>query len=478
MAKLLFTTLPTNDLGLLARSLPIARELAGRGHEVVFSSPAPAPARLIAEAGLRNASPRHALLDLARTGLGARRLARFLLARGYRERHHSLFGFLRELVPALPWRSAGRSDVTWNMDHAAARMGMLNEGFVRAMVGALRDLIKVEAPDLVVDFWNPLAVLAARSLGLPVVTVIQADAHPASAGFVWWKTPPPNLPTAVPVVNRVLATHGLPAIDSLAELCLGDRTLVVGTPETDPLPRGIDVTYIGPALWQPEDAGLPGWSTELARDRPVVWVYSGNPRYGASDGALDSEVILHATVAALGGTATQVVLSTGHHPLPAGMPALPPNFRFAPYVPGLAMAARSDALIHHGGYGSCQTGLMTGKPAVILPTYSERESNARRIASLGAGLLVEVATRGRNKSVNIEALRDAVRRVLDEPQFAARARALGDRLRAYGGPAYAATIIEGACPRRHRTSTVRVVKSLVQASPPAPSGSSSVERSR
>jgi len=48
------------------------------------------------------------------------------------------------------------------------------------------------------------------------------------------------------------------------------------------------------------------------------------------------------------------------------------------------MAERSDLLIHHGGYGSCQTGLVTGTPAVIIPTYAERESNARRIAALGA----------------------------------------------------------------------------------------------
>ncbi len=49
MTRLLFTTLPTDDLGLLTRSLPIARELAEHGHQVVFCSPAKAPSRLIAE---------------------------------------------------------------------------------------------------------------------------------------------------------------------------------------------------------------------------------------------------------------------------------------------------------------------------------------------------------------------------------------------------------------------------------------------
>jgi UDP:flavonoid glycosyltransferase YjiC (YdhE family) len=158
------------------------------------------------------------------------------------------------------------------------------------------------------------------------------------------------------------------------------------------------------------------------------------------------------------------------------MSPLPANVRFVPYVPGLAMAARSDALIHHGGYGSCQTGLVTGKPAVILPTYSEREK--QRAPDRGARR--RPPRRGRDPRqgqvvVDVEALRHAVRRSLDEPSFAARARELGDRLRGYGGPAYAATIIEGVCPRRQRTSTVRVVKSLVQASPPAPSGSNSVD---
>jgi len=46
---------------------------------------------------------------------------------------------------------------------------------------------------------------------------------------------------------------------------------------------------------------------------------------------------------------------------------------------------RKVLLIHHGGYGSCQTGLFTGTPTLAIPTFSERESNARRIAAVGAG---------------------------------------------------------------------------------------------
>ncbi len=121
---------------------------------------------------------------------------------------------------------------------------------------------------------------------------------------------------------------------------------------------------------------------------------------------------------------------------------MPANFRHAAYVPGLVMAERSDVLIHHGGYGSCQTGLYAGKPAVIIPTYSERESNARRIAALGAGAIVPVERVAGKKHVRAADVRAAVTRVLTDPSFEASARRMGERLRTYGGAEHAAHLIE------------------------------------
>jgi len=45
--RFLFTSLPTDDLGLLTRSLPIAKALSDRGHSIVFSNPARAPGKLL-----------------------------------------------------------------------------------------------------------------------------------------------------------------------------------------------------------------------------------------------------------------------------------------------------------------------------------------------------------------------------------------------------------------------------------------------
>ena len=80
--RILVTALPTNDLGLLARGLPVAVELRERGHEVVFASPAAAPRRVVDEAGFRNEVPRHALYALIDVDPSVGGLLRFLLARG------------------------------------------------------------------------------------------------------------------------------------------------------------------------------------------------------------------------------------------------------------------------------------------------------------------------------------------------------------------------------------------------------------
>lgn len=442
MTRFLFTTLPTDDLGLLARSLPIANELTARGHAVTFCSPAPAPRRVIAEAGFANLIPRHPIFDLIASDPSTRGLIALVVSGRWRQRYGSLRAFLGALLPALPRRAAPPTADVWNMDHAGALMGLMSEGFVRASCEGLREAMVESGAEVVVDFWNPMAVIAARSLGLPVVTVIQGDAHPASAGFIWWRPRPANIPTPAPVVSRVLEGYGLPPVARLADLSVGDLTLVTGMPATDPLPAAADVTYVGALLWQRAEATLPEHIEALSRDRPLVWVYSGNPRYASSGDALDSMVVLHACVAALRDEAVNVVLTTGHHRLPEEIGSLPGNFHFEPYLPGLVMAERSDLLVHHGGYGSCQTGLVAGRPAAIVPTYAERESNARRIAALGAGLVVPVERVAGKKQVRAGDLRAAVRRALADPGYAERARRAGDELRRYGGAGYAADCIE------------------------------------
>ncbi|MEJ2544431.1 MAG: glycosyltransferase, partial [Calditrichaceae bacterium] len=378
MNKFLFTTLMSNDLGLLTRSLPIARELQDRGHQVAFCNPAKAPSKLISDAGFENMRPKWPIYYVISGDMGAG------ISRLFRSGH--MKQNLGILFSAMKHMKRYSTAEFWNLDHFMWYMGMWNENFLRADVNDLMELISEYNPDAVVDFWNVSACIAAKACHKPLITVIQADMHSRSRGFIWWKEHPPELPTPVPGINIILDELQLKPISKTGELLNGDITLVVGMPETDPLPETSDVTYIGPVLWQKSDTMLPKWVAGLKAMKPVIWLYPGNPQYAPGTRmSADSAVVTMACIEALKNKDLQVVLSTGHHSLPKEALPLPVNFHHTSFVPGLAMAESCDLMIHHGGYGSCQTGLYTGTPALIIPTYSERESNARRIANVGAG---------------------------------------------------------------------------------------------
>jgi len=333
----------------------------------------------------------------------------------------------------------------WNIDHYMYIMGLCNEEYIRAVVKTLSKMIAKHNPDAIVNFWNPFMNIAARINNIPLISVIQADTHPQSKGFIWWKDPPEDLPTPVPEINTILAENKLPTIHSTGNLSLGDLTLVLGIKEIDPLPVSANITYIGPMLLQDLNEKLPVWADELRNDQPLIWIYPGKLRYlRGHNSPFDGMVILQSCIKALKNKAVQIILSTGNQTLPQEVLPLPSNFRHTAFVPGLAMAKRSDLIIHHGGYGSSQTGLYAGTPAVIIPTFSERESNARRIAEAGAGDVVIPITNesGKLKTINIDELSTKIEQIISTPSFRENANKISDKMKRYGGASYVANLIE------------------------------------
>ena len=406
MSKFLFTMMPANDLGLPTRLIPIAKVLADRGHEVAVFNPAPAPSKLIDDAGLKNLPTPN--------------------------------GF----APPPNFDPVCLSKA-WDVDEMYGSL-FGDEEYVRTATSLHVDLIHNFHPDVVVDSFGLLTCLAARVCKVPLASVLQGNFHPASDGFIWWKGErPAGLPNAASAINKVAVENGLTPVARCVDLIAGDLSLIVGTPETDPVAGSAEITHIGPIVWQRGDATLPDWVADLSREKPVVWVYSGNPRYGSGPTALDSIVVIRAAIAALADSPVHVVLTTGYQELPAEFGELPSNFHHAAYVPGIAMAQRSDLMIHHGGHSSVMTGLSAGTPAVIIPTITERESNARRVVAVGAGEIVLPAdTPNGEKQIDLNDFSAQVHRVLSVPKYRASASRVAESMHQFGGVAEAANRIE------------------------------------
>jgi UDP:flavonoid glycosyltransferase YjiC (YdhE family) len=68
---------------------------------------------------------------------------------------------------------------------------------------------------------------------------------------------------------------------------------------------------------------------------------------------------------------------------------LPPSIRHFPYVSLQRLAPRGAALVHHGGIGTAAQALRAGIPQLVRPVFYDQPDNARRIAALGVGQLVQ-----------------------------------------------------------------------------------------
>ncbi len=82
----------------------------------------------------------------------------------------------------------------------------------------------------------------------------------------------------------------------------------------------------------------------------------------------------------------------------------------------------------------------------MIPTFSERESNARRVVIIGAGeIILPTEGTGREKSIDIDKLRLKIRKILADPSYTINAQKARDKLRAFGGAMNAADQIADFC---------------------------------
>ena len=145
---------------------------------------------------------------------------------------------------------------------------------------------------------------------------------------------------------------------------------------------------------------------------------------------------------AFAGEPIQVVLSIGTNvPLEAvGVP--PANVIVRTEVPQLAILQRARAFVTHGGMNSVSESLSFGVPMLVIPQMGEQATVGRRVEELGAGLYLA------KEAVTATRLRELVRRLLAEPEFATGADAMRRSFAKAGGVTRAAEAIRAFTARR------------------------------
>lgn len=182
-------------------------------------------------------------------------------------------------------------------------------------------------------------------------------------------------------------------------------------------------TFVGPAL--SARAHQEEWPRP---DRPVLLVSLGSA-YSAPP------AFYRACLDAFADLDRDVVVKLGPAVEPDAVGAVPRNASVHRWVPQLSVLAHASAFVTHAGMGGCSEGLWHGVPMVAVPQAVDQFGNADRLVELGVA-------RRLDSDATAEALRAAVDLLERDPDVAVRCAALRAELRAAGGAAGAADVIE------------------------------------
>jgi UDP:flavonoid glycosyltransferase YjiC (YdhE family) len=220
-------------------------------------------------------------------------------------------------------------------------------------------------------------------------------------------------------LNATLASLGfgpLPMPLFSSSVMLADAYLQMSVPSFEfPCRRPPNVHFVGTPAIVPNQAPLPSWAKDVDGPRKVVLVTQGTVANH------DFGLLVRPTLDALADDRdVLVVVTTGGRPIVSIPGTIPPNARVARYLPFEWALAKASVFVTNGGYGSVTQALSYGLPIVGAGLTQDKADVNARIAWSGAG--IDLVT---NKPTP-QALREAVRTVLDQPNYRVRAQAMAD----------------------------------------------------
>jgi UDP:flavonoid glycosyltransferase YjiC (YdhE family) len=263
------------------------------------------------------------------------------------------------------------------------RFGYADPKALFGLVGAWRELMRLTGARLILADHSPTALLAARTLSIPVMQYSFGFTVPPK------RDPLPNMRPWVAVadrtlreldraalasINAVLARFGCDTLPTLASLFdVAEETLVT-FPELDHYPDRGPARYWGSL--PSAGAGRPAQWPDAGGARCFAYLRPESPHHEAALAAMRS-LEISALVFAPGLPSATVERFAS------------PRLRFLDQPADMEQMVReADVAITYASLATTTAFLLGGKPLLMLPGHLEQFLVARRVEEMGAGRLV------------------------------------------------------------------------------------------
>jgi UDP:flavonoid glycosyltransferase YjiC (YdhE family) len=227
-------------------------------------------------------------------------------------------------------------------------------------------------------------------------------------------------------LNGARRRVGLPPLEHIHGGISRRLALVATFPQLEyPRPFEPWLRVTGPLLWEQPfgDVELPPGDAPLVLVAPST---SQDPEHR----------LLRASLQGLAGEHVRVLATTNRRD-PERPLRVPDNARLVDWVSYARTMPRCAAVICHAGHGTVARALTCGVPVLACPHAGDMAENAARLRWAGLGVSLP------RRFQTARGVRLALRRLLADPGYAERARAVADWTRSHDGAAAAADAIEG-----------------------------------
>lgn len=366
-------------------------------------------------------------------------VVRELAARGHEVLYYSYEPF-RQVIEA-----AGASFVACDSFDAerkltrqeAARLGLDLALSTRVLVDttlALDDMVCAEMirlkPDCIVaDSMAVWGKAVALKLGIPFVSSTTTFAFNQHSAKIMKQSLKEliGMLLSMPKINRNikrLQKKGYP-VKSVLDIIQNDEnthTIVYTSPQFQPCSETFSDKYafVGPSL-------RPAVEPVEKCAEKLVYI---------SMGTVNNQMLplYQNCIQAFRNTPYQVILSVGDQVPLSEFGTLPEKISVYPKVDQVAVLEKADVFLTHCGMNSVSEALYHSVPLVMLPKTKEQSGVAQRVQQLGAGILLEETTP--------QAIRKAVETVFHVPQYRENAQRIAEGFHSCSGAKGAADKIE------------------------------------